>query len=293
MKTAWMILILNLCTCWSLKATAMPDAQEPQAPQVLSGDLSVAEVIPLPDIKENLSGITYNFDTDTYFLILNDVGRIFEYDRSFSTPLRVIKMRHLKDKDTEDIVYLGQNRFAISSEKNYILIVTIEPGQTEIDMKISLPGVQLFTLPSPSAHNLGLEGVCFSKRRSDQGRGTFYTVQEKDPERVFSFEWPLSDKDFKFPGAFPFSELLQTENLLKPKMTDLSSCTFDETAGHLLILSQESSRVMEFSADGATPIATFDIPPAAPQYEGITLGPDREVILVSEPNWVVILKRNK
>jgi uncharacterized protein YjiK len=74
-------------------------------------------------------------------------------------------------------------------------------------------------------------------------------------------------------------------------MSDLAGCTVDSNTGNLLILSHESSRVMELSRAGQV-LKTLDIPAVAAQYEGLTIGPDRELVLVSEPNAVVIMKRS-
>jgi hypothetical protein len=39
-------------------------------------------------------------------------------------------------------------------------------------------------------------------------------------------------------------------------------------------------------------LASLNIPEVAKQYEGVTFGPDRELILASEPNTIVIMKKN-
>jgi len=261
------------------------------SPGVLSDYSQIDEVIGLPEIGGNLSGVTYNYDTGTYFMIQNNGGKIFEYDRGLRRQLRLIHMTHLSDLDTEDIVYLGHNRFALSSEKNHVLIFTLTPGQTTVDLGSGREDVQDFTFPPPAKVNNGLEGVCYSQN-SSSGRGTFYAVQEKLPERVFSFVWPDSDKDFHQPKDFGLNEYRDIAKILNGRMNDLSGCTFDPESNHLLLLSHESSRVMELTPAGDL-IQTLNIPPAAKQYEGITFGPDRELVLVSEPNTVVVMKKHR
>jgi uncharacterized protein YjiK len=256
----------------------------------------VDEVIPLPAIGGNLSGVTYNPDTNTYFLVQNGYGQIFEYDRGFKKLLRVIKMTNLKDDDTEDIVYLGKGRFALSSEDNYILVFSIAPGQTVVDMNTSRVDVQLFVLPSPGKDNKGLEGVCFAPNSPtpnslSTSRGTFYAVQEQKPKVLYSFAWPNSEADYTSPRSLGVKEPFNTDKLMKHVMSDLSGCTLAADTNHLLILSHESSRVMELSRAGQV-LKTLDIPAVAAQYEGLTIGPDRELVLVSEPNTVVIMKRH-
>lgn len=256
----------------------------------LANYTKVDEVIPLPDIGGNLSGITYNPDTNTYFLIQNNYGQLFEYDRGFKKPLRVINLKNLKDNDTEDIVYLGKGRYAVSTEENYIFIFSIAPGQTVVDMNSARNDVQEFVLPSPKKDNKGLEGVCFTNR-GKSGRGTFYAVQEQKPKRIFSFIWPSSDADFKSAKAFGLTEPFDTESIMKHRLSDLSGCTFDDSSNHLLVLSHESSRLMELSRTGKI-INILNIPAVATQYEGVAFGPDRELVLVSEPSTLIIMKRN-
>jgi len=272
------------------------------ATQALAADTTLAhyskvdEVIPLPDIGGNLSGITYNPDTNTYFLVQNNSGQLFEYDRSFKKPLRVIKMKNLKDDDTEGIVYLGKGRYALSSEDNYILVFSIAPGQTVIDMNTARADVQLFVLPSPGKDNKGLEGVCFAPNSPtpsslSKSRGTFYAVQEQKPKVLYSFAWPNTEADYTSARQLGVKEPFNTDKLMKHVLSDLADCTVASDSNNLLILSHESSRVMELSRAGQV-LKTLDIPAVAAQYEGLTMGPDRELVLVSEPSTLVIMKRN-
>lgn len=232
----------------------------------------VDQVIKLPEVGGNLSGITYNYDTNTYFMIQNNSGTIFEYDQSLKVLLRIIRISNLRYDDTEDIVYLGNNKYAISEEKNVIYFLTIGPGQVEID------GSKLARqqLPRPQRRNLGLEGVCVSQRTEVP---TFYAVQEKRHKRIFRWEM----------GSTKISQPFDAERILKHVMSDLSSCTFDNVNDQLLLLSHEDSRIMVLDTVGKV-LKTIDIPRVANQYEGITLGPNREMVLVSEPNIAVVLK---
>jgi uncharacterized protein YjiK len=79
------------------------------------------------------------------------------------------------------------------------------------------------------------------------------------------------------------------EPILKHRMSDLSDCFYDDLTDHLILLSHESSRLMELERNSSV-VKTFDIPAVAPQYEGVTIGPEGQMVLVSEPNTVVIIK---
>ncbi|MEN0060478.1 MAG: SdiA-regulated domain-containing protein [Bdellovibrio sp.] len=252
------------------------------------------EVLLVKELKDfqggNLSGITYNFDTGTYFLMQNNYETLFEYDRNFEQ-LRVIKMLNLEDDDTEDIVYLGDNKFALSSETNKVIIFTLKPGQTTVDLNAARADVQLFQLPRPGEKNQGLEGVCYTSRNTmgGGGRGRFYAVQQNRPRKVYTFVWPNNDEDVRNYRYLGIQEPFDTYNLFKHRMSDLSGCTFSDATNTLLVLSHASSRIMEFSVDGKT-VDTLDLPKVAPQYEGITFSPEGDLVLVSEPNIVVVLR---
>lgn len=238
----------------------------------------------LPEVGGNLSGITYNPDSDSYFLIQNNSGTIFEYKADFSKPVRTIRVTNLLDDDTEDIVYLGKNEYAISTESNHVLIVKINETQTTLDARESREDVQLMQLPAPSKNNMGLEGVCYSKNHN-----LLFAVQEKKPKRIFEWSRPAHRNDILDSSALGLREPFDTERLLKHVMSDLSACVYDDKNDHLVLLSHESSRVMRLNRKGEI-ISTLDLPAVASQYEGITFAKDGKLIVVSEPNVVMILK---
>lgn len=238
----------------------------------------------LPEVGNNLSGITYNHDTDSFFLIQNNSGNIFEYKMDFQKPLRILKLKNLIDFDTEDIVYLGNNQYALSTEANQVLVIQILPGQTEIDASELREDVQLMQLPPTQENNKGLEGVCYSPARK-----VLYAVQEKKPKRIFEWSRPTTTQDVSDPSGLVLREPFDIEKLLKKTMKDLSACLYDDAADQLVLLSHESSRVMKINRQGDV-AGTLDLPTVAEQYEGMTWGKNRELLLVSEPNIVVILK---
>jgi uncharacterized protein YjiK len=237
----------------------------------------VHKTIALPEVGYNLSGITYNYDSDTYFVIQNNTGKVFEYDHSFSKPLRVITLLNLVDDDTEDLVYLGESEFAISAENNLVTRFKIGPTETVIDLGPLNQEVSTFQLPRPGKKNAGAEGLCFT--RSMGNPGVFFAAQEMSPRAVY--QWTLGSKTV----IEPFNA--QRKYLFR--MSDLSACTFDDESRHLLLLSHESSRLIEVDSKGEI-LAKLNIPKVAKQYEGVTIGAEDELILVSEPATVVILK---
>lgn len=243
-----------------------------------------SETVVLPEVAYNLSGIAYNLDSNSYFVIQNNTGLIFEYDANLSRLLRTIRMVGLLDDDTEDIISLGNNEFAVSNEQNQIYFFKILPGQTVVDLNPKLQSVQFLQFPESEKDNAGLEGLCHA------GGSTFYAVQEKRPKLVYRFERPANGVDATKPKRFRFVEPFNTEKIMKHRMSDLAGCVVDPETGHLIIVSHESSRLMELDSAGNI-LKMLDLPRHVDQYEGITFGPNKELILVSEPNSAIVFPR--
>lgn len=264
-------------------------AQTETATSVLSAYKNPPQVIALKEAAGNLSGVTYNHDTGTYFVIQNNSYQFVEYDKSFTKALRIIKLVNLPDKDTEDIAYLGNDQFAINMETNGILIFTLKAGQTTVDISPKLADVQLLQLPSPGKDNNGVEGICYAPRGGD-GAGVLWAVQEKRPKRVFAVTRPLDMNDITRSRNLKFTEPFDADKVFKHVMSDLSGCAYSDKHDRLFVLSHESSRIMEMTKTG-TVIKTMDLPSSlASQFEGITFGPEGELVLASEPDKILIYR---
>jgi len=80
---------------------------------------------------------------------------------------------------------------------------------------------------------------------------------------------------------------------------DLSSLQYDEQTGHLLALSDESRLVIELDGDGQ-PLSSLSLRAGrhglehdVPQAEGIAMGPDGTLYLVSEPNLFYLFRKTR
>lgn len=285
----------NLKTTFALIVTLISVTVFSQ-PQKITSRLSqytvVSEVIPLQNFGGDLSGVTYNYDTDTYFVIQNNVAIITEFTNDFKQILRRIQLKNTQDSDTEGIVYLGNGEFAISSESlNIATILTIKPKETVIDLNsLANKNVQRMYLPQAKKKNKGLEGICFTKTLG-VGSGAFFAVQEDKPKRLFAWNRPTTKNHITNANLLGLKEPINIEKNYKHLLNDLSGCTFDDLSGNLILLSHESFRAVEFNAAG-TMINKLELPRAADQYEGIAIGRDNELILASEPNIIVIMKSN-
>jgi len=228
-------------------------------------------------VEKNASGLTFNPHTGTLFGVINAPATIIELDTEGNL-LRKLKLQGVED--AEGITHVRDNIFVVSDERSHMLYqVEIDPDADRVDVRdSSRMGIAL-----DQAKNLGFEGVSW-----DEGRQRLFVVKEKSPLRVLEIsglpglatgeaidlqigEWKSSTASTLF-------------------MTDLSSLTLHDATGHLLLLSDESALVVEYTADGR-PVSVLPmwggwhgLSRRVPQAEGLAVGPDGAVYVVSEPN---------
>ncbi len=244
----------------------------------------------LKGIGGNISGVTYNWDTDSYLFIQNNYAFIYEYDASISTLLRTIKIKGSKDTDFEDITYLGQGEYAIVNESNHVLIFNMKrASKGTINLNYKKKSVQQFTLPRPGKSNKGLEGICYS--RDEKGGVSFFAVQEDKPKALYMFYRPRHKRDIsaRWWGELEVFEPFNIKKILKHKLKDLSGCYFSQSTNTLLLLSHESSALVELNERGKI-ISKLKLKGAS-QFEGVTINPSGEIVVVSEPNIVRVYKK--
>ncbi len=212
-------------------------------------------------ISADLSGITYVPDTNTFFLIQNNGGGLWEVDSNFNL-LRTMSLNGFGD--TEDIAYLGNNEFAIVEESSQLYIGTISANASQI----SAGSFQRVLFDTYSG-NAGYEGVAY-----DSSTETFYVVKEAAPKRIRSFQRPASGADIVVTAAIPF-------NADQLPAGDLSSVLFDTRTGRLLILSHESHKLMDVGLDGFVhgELAMAD----STQHEGVAMDSSFNIYVTSEP----------
>jgi uncharacterized protein YjiK len=227
----------------------------------LDGYDAVTSLRSLSFVDSDLSGIEYVVDTNTFFLIQNNGGKIWEVDADFNR-IRTITMSGFGD--VEDIAYLGNNEFAIVDESSQLLIGTISAVTT----RVSAGDFQRLLFDNYSG-NSGYEGVAY-----DSILQTFYVVKESSPKRIRSFLRPTSSDDMPVTTSTPFD----ADQL---PAGDLSSVRLDDRTGRLLILSHESHKLMDVGLDGFVhgELRMAD----SSQHEGVALDSSYNIYVTSEP----------
>ncbi|MCL6415294.1 SdiA-regulated domain-containing protein [Aestuariirhabdus sp. Z084] len=229
----------------------------------------------LPATGGELSGLTWSEKTQTLFAVRNKPAAILELDRD-GRLLRTINVAGVSDP--EAIVWLDGDRFAIADERNQTLYAfSIDPGVTALDVSkahhLSL-GIEL-------NGNKGFEGLAY-----DRNKQRLYVAKEREPQRLYV----LGGYTGTTRDQLNIQRLDDWQGRSNFFMSDFSGLQFVAQTGHLLVLSDESSLLVELSGFGEL-IAFMELDSgflglseAVPQAEGVTLGPEGDLFIVSEPD---------
>jgi len=235
------------------------------------------DALPLTGVAENASGLTYHPGRNSLFSVINQPAKIVELAVD-GTLKRTISVEGVAD--LEGITHVRGNEFFLADERTQQLIhVEISDDQKVV----STQGRPRLGLAFDLAGNLGFEGVSW-----DHTQKRLFVVKEKRPLRLFELYGLAAaldghKLDLQIREWFPRGSAA----LL---LRDLSSLTYHEDSGNMLLLSDESRLVVELGAErqpsGMLVLRkgwhglTRDVP----QAEGIAVGPRGEIFLISEPN---------
>lgn len=233
----------------------------------------------IPEIKENLSGITYNENTDTLFAITNSPRDIYELTKEGNF-LRKIELHGFAD--TEDIVYIKDNMFAILDEEiSAFFIVNIFPDTMFLSLENS---IKKFSLDVRNFENFGLEGITYDKLEDK-----FYVVNERNPKKLFSIKGLLGTNSNEIKIK---DEILENNNYL----SDFSAVHFDKKERKLYILSEESLILGRLNDkndfDRYFDLKSNKISSKMTNSEGITTDTEGNIYIVGEPNHFLSIKKD-
>lgn len=228
-------------------------------------------------LSENVSGLTFSPVTGTLFAAINRPPALAE----ISPEGRLLRLIPLEGaEDPEGITHVAGKRFVVSDEGDQRLaFVEITPETT----RLSLQGVPQLTLDFGSFANMGFEGVSW-----DQTRGELLVAQEMWPVRVLVIAGLARSL------AAPGLDLTVTEWVPQERTghfaADLSSLSAHDATGNLVLLSDLTSALVEYARDGR-PVSALPLwagwaglAADVPQAEGLAIGPEGDLYLVSEPN---------
>lgn len=225
-------------------------------------------------ITHNGSGLSYNFDTDTLFAVVNNPTFIVEMDKS-GQELRKIDLKGFDD--TEGLVYLGGGRFAIVEEEHRGVVIVDIDESTEYLLRHHGQGLSFVF---SHKKNKGFEGVAYNPFD-----GSLFVVNEKQPRALYRIDGAVAQSSNAVSISSPWS---MEENSLDNK--DLSGLHFHAHSGNLLLLSDDSKSITETSLSGnvisrlSLKSGRSGLDDAIPQAEGITMDAEGNLYVLSEPN---------
>jgi uncharacterized protein YjiK len=233
----------------------------------------------IAEIPRNLSGITYSAESGTLFLVSNTPTRIYEITREG----RFIRQIDLAGfYDTEDIVFIEKHTFAVVEEKRRTIIIFQVFPETKTVHYANCRRIQV--LP-PEGVNTGLEGLAW-----DPDSRTFLVSQEANPRAVYRILYNgVGDTDrFR-------NEVTALHNLPWFKLGDYAGIYFDSTSQRLMILSQKTGNIMDFSLEGHEKgrLNLSRFISGIVKTEGLTVGPEGDLYVCSEPNIVFVFSRDQ
>lgn len=272
---------------WHWLASHTPlSAQASEAGLGLNKYEVMIEAKKVEGVSDDLSGITYNHETNTLFSVLNGDPLIVELDLEGNL-IRQITVQGVVDM--EDITHIEGNKFVVVDEFDQrVILLEIDKSTTELDAT-NAPQIGINI---DGGNNKNIEGVIW-----DAINKRLLVSKEKKPMRIYEIRGFIDN----FENDTDKKSKINIHELPAPKMKnlamrDLSAITVDKKTGHLLLLSDESRLAAEYDAAGNL-LSTLSLWPSfhglkkpAKQAEGIAIGKNREVYVVSEPDLFYVFK---
>jgi len=232
-------------------------------------------------IPNNLSGVTYNSETQTLFMVRNGPEIIYETTLQGAI-LRTITLTGFDD--TEGIVHISGSRFAVTEEKRgRITFIDILANTTNINY-VNADYVKLPDSFGPwnSSQNKGLEGVSYNPE-FDQ----IHTVKEIKDYYAFN-------KSVTFPTTLNTGNTFEVCNTTSDpfNLSDFAGIhhiglTYNQNT-EVLLLSEQSKKLVHLDANCTElgSLSLFDMN----QPEGVTMDGDGNIYVVGEPNQLSMFK---
>ncbi len=220
------------------------------------------------------SAITWNWDTDTLFVLGDEGDALVEVNKQ-GQQLSVMTLTGFDD--TEGITYIGSGRFVITEERlqdAYLLAYTAGSSAA----RGTLPSASL----GDTVGNVGVEGLSY-----DPASGAFVFVKERLPQAVNAASIDFASGTAAVSSLFtPSLNVLDLSDVQVLSTVPGLAGTAD--ADHLLIFSQESSRLLEVTRTG-TVLSSFDFTALASDAEGVTIDADGVIYVVGETPAMYVL----
>lgn len=218
-------------------------------------------------VKDNLSGLTWSDKHRLLFAVVNNPPEVVwltsDGERTGSVPIPEIS-------DPEAVEWIGDNLFRVGSEKEgctWLVNIDILKGTYQLVSKIPLKG---YAHPS----NKGLEGLAWDKENQ-----ILFAAKEKKPVIISRVDVQSEENSVT---TIPMSAT--------SSVRDVSGLHYHAPTVSLLVLSDESGKVLELNSEGKVTDRLYlnggwaGLAEDIPQAEGIALDDTGNLYIVSEPN---------
>jgi len=226
--------------------------------------------------KDEASDLSYDAASKTLYSVMGKNAFLAELSLTGDV-LRKIPL--MGWSNPEGVAVLGNGLIAIVDERQHLMtIVTVTPETKTLNIA-DFPKYDL----GPSVdQNKAFEGVAWDPRNQQ------ILLGEERPPALFSWK---ADGSAVLKGD---KQKLSSDNLI---MRNLSALHADQKSGHLLALSAESHLLLELDEKG-NEVSFMSLvrglngfAHTIPRAEGVTMGEDGTIYLVSEPNLFYSLKK--
>lgn len=130
--------------------------------------------------------------------------------------------------------------------------------------------------------NSGPEGIAY-----DRFTETIYIAKEKNPMEIYQFQLPTNFDDITIEPEIPFD----AQSIFSESINDISAILFDERIQRLLILSEDSNKIIDIEPENGIIRGSYDLENDH-QYEGISfLDKYYNLVIVGEPNFYLKIWR--
>lgn len=228
------------------------------------------------DVVANLSGLAYDTARDRLWGVVNNPPMLLALDRRGA-----VLGRHtlVGFEDVEAVAYLGDDLLLLVEERRAALVLVPVPSQGQA---IERDAQESLTLPFDSDGNDGLEGAAY-----DAEGDRLFVVKEHSPRRLYEIRGLKRSR-----GGRLQVEIIDRSVWVRDGLRDgdLASIEYVPASGHLLLLDEESKRIVELDPDGkvvaerALDRGDAALRDAIPQPEGLAVDGNGNIFIVSEPN---------
>ncbi|MBX8590359.1 SdiA-regulated domain-containing protein [Pseudomonas cichorii] len=223
-------------------------------------------------LEDDVSALSYDPDRKSLFTVTNQKNEMVE----LSLDGRILRRIPLNGfGDSEAIEYISPGVYVISDERQQRLLkVHVDDTTRTLD---AADAVQL-TLSIDVGRNKGFEGLAYDIKGQ-----RLFIAKESEPVQIVEIRgFPQSSNNL--------GVIFDRKRDAGLFVRDMSSLYFDAPTGHLLLMSDESKKILELNDEGR-PIASASLKKGqlglskdVPQAEGFTLDEEGTLYVVSEPN---------